>query len=902
MRRSYLDYAMSVIVSRALPDVRDGLKPVHRRILYSMEENNYHWNRPYRKSARVVGDVMGKYHPHGDSAIYDAMVRMAQSFSMRLPLIDGQGNFGSMDGDKAAAMRYTEARLARVTTALLDDLDKDTVDFQENYDATESEPTVLPARFPNLLVNGAGGIAVGMATNMAPHNLDEVITATLALIDDPSLTVEALMEHIPGPDFPTGGLILGRSGIRAAYHTGRGSVVMRGRVKSEKDDRVIVITEIPYQVNKSRMVEQIADTVRDKRIEGISDLRDESDRDGVRVVVELKRDANYDVVLSQLYRFTPLQTTFGVNALALRDGKPEQLNLKQILEAFIHFREEVITRRTKFELARARERAHVLAGLAVAVANIDDVIALIRAAADPEAARNGLMGRNWPAGDVAALIELIDEPGHKVAEDGTYRMSEIQARAILDLRLHRLTGLEREKIAADLREITDKIVDLLDILGSRTRLLEIMRQELRDVSEQFGDPGGRRTSIEDAEFEHDIEDLIQREDMVVTVTHKGYVKRVPLSTYRAQRRGGKGRAGMATRDEDFVSQVFVANTHTPMLLFSSRGMAYTRKVYRLPLGTPQARGKAWVNLLPLQEGESIATMMPLPEDEDSWDQLHVMFATSTGSVRRNALSDFTNIKANGKIAMKLVDDKGESLGELIAVQSCNADQDVLLAAASGKAIRFPVTDVRVFVGRNSTGVRGLKLQKGDTVISMSILAHAEADSTDTRDAYLRYANALRRDDEERPEPDPAFDQLAADEEFILSVTANGYGKRTSAYEYRIAGRGGQGIINIETSDRNGEVVASFPVEDDDHILLVTDGGQLIRCPVADIRIAGRNTQGVTLFKTAKDEHVVSVSRLGDVNGDDDDDDDEIEASGEDPEVATEAPSANGSDPTAGGED
>lgn len=892
MKRSYLDYAMSVIVSRALPDVRDGLKPVHRRILFSMEENNYHWNRPYRKSARIVGDVMGKYHPHGDSAIYDAMVRMAQEFSMRLPLIDGQGNFGSMDGDRAAAMRYTEARLARASTALLEDLDKDTVDFQANYDESEHEPTVLPARYPNLLVNGAGGIAVGMATNMAPHNLREVIAACLALIDDPSLSIDALMEFVPGPDFPTGGSILGRAGIHSAYHTGRGSVVMRGKVKSEKDDRVIVITEIPYQVNKSRMVEHIADTVRDKRIEGISDLRDESDRDGVRVVVELKRDANFEVVLSQLYRYTPLQTTFGINALALRNGRPEQLNLKQIFEAFIVFREEVVTRRTKFELKRARERAHILAGLAVAVANIDDIITLIRAAADPDAARAGLMERAWPAGDVAALIDLIDEPGHKVADDGTYHMSEVQARAILELRLQRLTGLERDKIAADLREITDKIIDYLDILRSRTRLLDILRAELREVAEQFGDDGGRRTTIEEAEFEHDIEDLIQREDMVVTLTHKGYVKRVPLSSYRAQRRGGKGRAGMATRDEDFVSQVFVANTHTPMLFFSSRGMAYTLKVYRLPLGSPQARGKALVNLLPLKDGERVATMMPLPEDQDTWDQLHVMFATSRGTVRRNALSDFTNIKSNGKIAMKLEDENGEPLGELIAVQPCEENQDVLLAAASGKCIRFPVTGVRLFAGRSSTGVRGLRLKNDDTVISMSILDHAKADSTEARNAYLRYASALRRDDVESPEVDPAFEALATAEQFILTVTRNGFGKRSSAYEYRIAGRGGQGIINIETSDRNGEVVASFPVEDGDQILLVTDGGQLIRCPVAGIRIAGRNTQGVILFKTAEDEHVVSVTRSSESMVDDEEDEDDFALNG-DPSQATE--DAQGSD-------
>jgi len=867
MKRSYLDYAMSVIVSRALPDVRDGLKPVHRRILFSMEENGYQWNRPYRKSARVVGDVMGKYHPHGDTAIYDAMVRMAQDFSMRLPLIDGQGNFGSMDGDRPAAMRYTEARLARSATALLDDLDKDTVDFQANYDESEHEPTVLPARFPNLLVNGAGGIAVGMATNVPPHNLGEVVAAALALIDDPEMTIEALMEIVPGPDFPTGGLIMGRAGIHAAYHTGRGSVVMRGRVTEENDERTIVITEIPYQVNKSRLVEQVAEAVRDKRIEGISDLRDESDRDGVRVVVELKRNANFEVVLSQLYRYTPLQTSFGVNALALDGGRPQQLTLKRMLEAFLAFREEVITRRTKYELRRARERAHILAGLAVAVANIDDIIAVIRNAADADAARRGLMDRAWPAQDVAPVIALIDEPGHAVDGDGNYRLSAIQTKAILDLRLQRLTGLEREKIAKDLEDVTARIVDYLDVLRSRIRVLDILRGELRDVAEQFGD-SPRRTTIEDAEFEHDIEDLIQREDMVVTLTHKGYVKRVPLSTYRAQRRGGKGRSGMATREEDFVSRIFVANTHTPMLFFTSRGMAHSRKVYRLPLGTPQARGRSLVNLLPLAEGETIATMMPLPENEESWGALHVMFSTSQGTVRRNALSDFTNIMANGKIAMKL-----EDKGELIGVQPCGEDDDVLLAAASGKCIRFSVTDVRVFAGRSSTGVRGIRLKDNDRVISMSILDHAEADSTAFRDAYLRHAMAVRRGDDEVPPHEPAYDELAAGEQFILTVTENGYGKRSSAYEYRIAGRGGQGIINIETSDRNGEVVASFPVGDEDQILLVTDGGQLIRCPVADIRIAGRNTQGVTLFKTAEGERVVSVSRLDEsvLDGDEDED-------------------------------
>jgi DNA gyrase subunit A len=869
MRRSYLDYAMSVIVSRALPDVRDGLKPVHRRILYAMHESGYDWNRPYRKSARVVGDVMGKYHPHGGEAIYDAMVRMAQEFSLRLPLIDGQGNFGSMDGDPPAAMRYTEVRMAQSAATLLDDIDEDTVPFQDNYDNSAQEPTVLPARFPHLLVNGAGGIAVGMATNMAPHNLGEVIDAALALIDDPEITIPGLMEHLPRPDFPTGGVILGHAGVLSAYHTGRGSVIVRGRTVAEsfgKDREAIIVTEIPYQVNKSRMVEQIADAVRDKRIEGISALRDESDRDGVRVVIELKREAVYEVVLNQLYRYTPLQVSFGINALALNGGRPEQLDIKQILAAFLAFREDVITRRTMHRLAKARARAHILIGLAVAVANIEAVIALIRAAPDPAEARAGLMAERWPAAQVAPLIALIQEPGGTLHDDGGYTMTEVQARAILELRLQRLTALERDKIGDELGALVESIIDFLDILKSRTRLLDIMRTELREVRDQFATP--RRTTMEEAEFEHDIEDLIQREDMVVTVSLAGYIKRVPLSTYRAQRRGGRGRAGMATREEDFVSQVFVANTHTPMLFFTTGGMAHQLKVYKLPMAAPQARGKAMVNLLPLREGETIATMMPLPEDEASWADLHVMFATSRGQVRRNSLSDFTRIKANGKIAMKLEDPDGSSLGALIAVQTCAENQDVLLATAGGKCIRFPVAAVRLFSGRTSTGVRGIRLAEDDRVISMSILDHTEID-TETRDSYIRYANARRRNgDEESDSEDAAAtiteaqaQALEAGEEMILTVTANGFGKRSSAYEYRITGRGGQGVINIDSTGRNGPVVAAFPVAEVDQVMLVTDAGQLIRTPVADIRITGRGTQGVTLFKTEAGESVVSVSRL-----------------------------------------
>ncbi|MEW5730006.1 MAG: DNA gyrase subunit A [Pseudomonadota bacterium] len=861
MKRSYLDYAMSVIVSRALPDVRDGLKPVHRRILYAMKENGYDFNKPFRKSARIVGDVMGKYHPHGDAAIYDAMVRMAQDFSMRLPLIDGQGNFGSMDGDPPAAMRYTEARMARSAHSLIEDIDKETVDFGPNYDDSTVEPLVLPARFPNLLVNGAGGIAVGMATNIPPHNLGEVIDACHALIDNPDMTPEQLMEIVPGPDFPTGGTILGRSGIRSAYTTGRGSVIMRGRCHVEeirKDREAIVVTEVPYQVNKARMLEQIAELVRDKKIEGISDLRDESDRDGVRVVIEIKRDAIADVVLAQLYRFTPLQTSFGVNALALNGGRPQMMPLKEILQAFIAFREEVITRRTIYELGKARDRAHVLAGLAIAVANIDEVIALIRAAPDPGTAREQLMARDWPVGDVEPLIRLIDEPGRGIVE-GNYKLSEAQAKAILDLRLHRLTGLERDKIGDELREIGDQIKEYLEILSSRPKLLEVLRGELVEIRAQFATP--RRTTIEDAEFEHDIEDLIAREDMVVTVTNTGYIKRVPLSTYRAQKRGGKGRSGMSMKEEDFISQVFVTSTHTPVLFFSSTGIAYKLKVYRLPLGSPQAKGKAMVNILPLDEGETISTVMPLPEDESTWGDMHVMFCTSTGDVRRNLLSDFVDIRANGKIAMKL--NEGE---RLIAVRTCSESDDVLLATRMGKAIRFPVPEVRVFAGRNSTGVRGIRLD-GDEVISMSILKHVDFDM-ETRDAYLRGELT-----------GPEAERMSAAEEMILTVTENGFGKRTSAYEYRITGRGGQGIANIDLTEKNGPVVGSFPVNHEDEIMLVSNGGTLIRIPVDDIRIAGRKTQGVTLFRTAEGERVVSVARLCDLNGSSEEPEDE-EGTGE----------------------
>ena len=877
MRRSYLDYAMSVIVSRALPDVRDGLKPVHRRILHSMNENGYDWNKPYRKSARVVGDVIGKYHPHGDQSIYDALVRMAQDFSMRLPLLDGQGNFGSVDGDPPAAMRYTEVRMGKPAHALLEDIDKDTVDFQDNYDNSEREPTVLPARFPNLLVNGAGGIAVGMATNIPPHNLGEVVDATIAVMENPAINFEELNQIVPGPDFPTGGIILGRSGIRAAQSTGRGSVVMRGKVTIEeirKDREAIIIHEIPYQVNKASMIEKIAELVREKRIEGISDIRDESDRHGMRVVIEIKRDAVGDVVLNQLYKFSQLQTSFGVNSVALTGGRPEMMTLKDMLEAFVAFREEVVTRRTKFLLNKARDRAHILVGLAIAVANIDEVIHLIRHAPDPATAREQLMARDWPAKDMAPLIRLIADPRHQLKEDGSYRLSEEQARAILDLRLQRLTALGRDEISDELEKLGAEIKDYLEILGSRARVQQIIRDELTAVKTEFATP--RRTEIADYLGDVDDEDLIAQEDMVVTVSHTGYIKRVPLTTYRAQRRGGKGRSGMQTKDEDFVTRLFVADTHTPVLFFSSRGMAYKMKVWKLPLAAPQARGKALINLLPLEEGERITTIMPLPEDENTWGELDVMFATTRGTVRRNKLSDFVEVRQNGKIAMKL--DEGDGI---VGVETCTDSDDVLLTTAKGQAIRFKVTDVRVFAGRNSVGVRGISLADGDEVISMTVLRGFEA-TADERAAYIKLRRAMEgeeleaADGEDEGTADAGISQeryieMGAAEQFILTLSENGFGKRSSAYEYRVTGRGGKGITAMTVNDRNGDLVASFPVEETDQIMLVTDGGQLIRCPVNDIRIAGRSTQGVTVFRTAEDETVVSVSRISeDVNGDADD--------------------------------
>ncbi|MBY0531076.1 MAG: DNA gyrase subunit A [Xanthobacteraceae bacterium] len=869
LSRSYLDYAMSVIVSRALPDVRDGLKPVHRRILYSMNENGYQWNKPYRKSARIVGDVIGKYHPHGDQSVYDALVRMAQDFSMRVELIDGQGNFGSVDGDPPAAMRYTEVRLRKIADALVDDLDKQTVDYQDNYDGSEREPVVLPAKFPNLLVNGAGGIAVGMATNIPPHNLGEVIDACIALIDKPDITLEELTEIVPGPDFPTGGIILGKGGIRQAYHLGRGSIMVRGRVAIETDKKEresIIITEIPYQVNKASMIERIAELVRDKKIDGIGDIRDESSRLGMRVVIELRREAVSEIVLNQLYRFTALQSSFPANMVALTGGRPATMSLQDMVSAFVAFREEVIGRRTKFLLNKARDRAHILVGLAIAVANIDEVIKLIRGAKDPQTARDGLMAREWPAKDVKALVELIDDPRHKVSSKGTYKLSEEQARAILDLRLQRLTALGRDEIAAELDTLGKEIAEYLDILRSRARIQSIIKTELAEIKKEFATP--RKTEISGEEIgEIDEEALITPEDMVVTVSHAGYVKRVPLSTYRAQRRGGKGRAGMQTREEDFVSRLFVASTHDEVLFFSSRGRAYTLKVWKLPLAAPQARGKAFVNLLPIQPDEAITSIITMPSDDAEREKLNIMFATTAGGVRRNALSDFVDIRRSGIIAMKL--DEGEAIAD---VALCTDADDILLSTAAGQCIRFPVSDVRVFKGRDSTGVRGIKLENKDKLISMAIIRHIEAISEE-RVAYLKLANAVRRGDEAEGEPDDEekvgsielsqqrYAEMGAAEQFILTLTDLGYGKRTSSFEYRITGRGGKGIVAMSLGKKNGRVVGSFPVEESDQIMLVTDGGKLIRTPVKDIRIAGRSTQGVIVFDTADDEKVVSVERI-----------------------------------------
>ena len=879
LKRSYLDYAMSVIVQRALPDARDGLKPVHRRILYSMHENGYDWNKAYRKSARVVGDVIGKYHPHGDQSIYDALVRMAQDFSMRAPLIDGQGNFGSVDGDPPAAMRYTEVRRAKIAHALTEDIDKETVEFRDNYDGTEREPVVLPSRFPNLLVNGSSGIAVGMATNIPPHNLGEVIDACLAYIEDPSINLEALTEIVPGPDFPTGALLIGKQNARAALARGRGSILMRARCAVEeirKDREAIIVTELPYQVNKAVLTERIAELVRDKRVEGISDIRDESDRSGMRLVIELKRDASSEVVLNQLYRFSNLQQSFGVNMLALNDGRPVQMNLKELLAAFVAFREEVVTRRTKFDLSKARDRGHILVGLAVAVANIDDVIKLIRGAADAAAAREQLMARAWPAKDVGPLVALIADPRHKVEEGNTIRLSEEQAKAILDLRLQRLTALGRDEINDEAQKLGLAIADYLDILSSRGRVLTIIRDELAAIRDEFATP--RKTELIDADIEMEDEALIEREDVAVTVTHAGYIKRTPLAEYRVQGRGGKGRSGMATRDEDFVTSLFVASTHAWLLFFSSTGMAYKLKVWRLPEARIAGKGKAMVNLLPLAEGERITTILALPENDTEWDTLNVVFATKSGDVRRNQLSDFAQVNKNGKIAMKLEPGDG-----IIGVATCTDADDFLLTTRGGKAIRFPVGDVRVFKGRDSTGVRGIKLGKDDEVVSLSLLYHSDATSAEAR-AYLKQASAARRaesgeaeapveaeddaDDgvEEATLTPERYATLGAREQFVLTLSQTGFGKRSSSYEYRVTGRGGSGIVAIGMGKKNSAVIASFPVEESDDLMMISDGGQTIRVAVSGISIQGRAAQGVTVFRVDEGERVVSVERIADVGG------------------------------------
>ena len=877
MKTSYLDYAMSVIVSRALPDVRDGLKPVHRRILYACQEAGYVAGRPYRKCSRIVGDVMGKYHPHGDQAIYDALARMVQPWSMRVPLIDGQGNFGSMDPDPPAAMRYTEARLAKVANFLLADFDKDTVNFQPNYDASESEPQVLPARFPNLLVNGAGGIAVGMATNIPPHNLGEVLAACRAYMDDPAIASEGLMEHVLGPDFPTAPLILGMSGIRSAYTTGRGSIMMRSRHVVEEgrgDRRSIVLTAIPYQVGKNGLVEKIAEAAKDKRIEGVADIRDESNREGVRIVIDLKRDATPEVVLNQLWRHTPAQSSFPANMLAIRGGRPETLTLRDIIESFVRFREEVITRRSKFELLKARERAHILLGLVVAVTNLDEVVKLIRGSASPVAAREALLKRPWPIAEIAPYIALV-EAVEPQARAKTYRLSEAQVKAILELRLHRLTALGREEIGGELNELAQSIGELLEILANRARLYEVMREEFAEVEAEFATP--RVTELAAAADGIEDEDLIEREDMVVTVTMTGYIKRTPLSIFREQKRGGKGRAGMQTKEEDAVTNLFVTSTHNPVLFFSNLGQVYRMKVWRLPEGGPNTKGRPMVNLLPLSEGETISTVLPLPEDEAEWGGLHIMFATARGTVRRNSMDAFANIRATGKRAMRFGDSEGEENDpndRLIGVSLLTEEDDVFLATRNGKAIRFKSTDVREFQSRDSQGVRGIRLKPGDQVISMSILRRVGT-RPEEREAYLKCPPWRDREEVECTLSAERFAEMAEKEQFILTVTENGYGKRSSAYEYRRTNRGGQGITNIDTSERNGGVVASFPARQGEALMLVTDQGKMIRTTVGDIRIMGRNTQGVTIFRIADEEHVVSVAKI------EESDEEEIEVDGGD---------------------
>ena len=868
MRTAYLDYAMSVIVSRAIPDLRDGLKPVHRRILYHMDDAGYTHDKGYRKSAKPVGEVMANYHPHGDGAIYDALVRMAQDFSMSVPLIEGQGNFGSMDGDSPAAMRYTESRLEKIARALLDDINKDTVDFQDNYDGKEREPVVLPARYPNILVNGSEGIAVGMATRIPPHNLGEVIDATLALIDDPDLSSEQLIDYVPAPDFPTGGLILGRSGARKAYLEGRGSVIVRAKTRVEelrKDRWAIIIDEIPYQVNKATMIERIAEAARDKKIEGIAHVQDESDRNGVRVVIELKRDATAEVVLNQLFRFTPMQTSFGCNMLALNGGRPEQLTLRRFLTSFLEFREEVVLRRTAFELRKARERSHILCGLAVAVSNVDEVVATIRASADASEAREKLMSRRWPAQDIADYIRLIDDPTHKINEDGTYYLSETQARAILDLRLQRLTQIGVKEVTDELEELAAKIKEYLAILSSRERIMGIIAHELREVKDAFAVP--RRTEIAEWSGDMEDEDLIEREDMVVTVTSGGYIKRTPLVEFRSQRRGGKGLAGMQTKEEDLVTTLFVANTHTQLLFFTTDGIVYKLKTWRLPQGGRTAKGKAIVNILPIPTGVSIAAIMPVDREEDEWDDLQIVFATSAGDVRRNALSDFTNVKSNGKIAMKLPDDVS-----LVNARIASESDDMMLVTNSGRAIRFPTTDVRVFKGRDSTGVRGIRLQGNDRVVSMSVIRHFEA-TPEERAAYLKQRRLMAGVTEE-PEGDEddvqpgnlspdRYAEMSAAENLILTITSGGMGKLSSSHDYPVRGRGGQGVTAMDKAMRGGELVVSFPVEMDDQIMLATSKGQSIRVPIDGISFRSRSAGGVRVFNTATGEEVVSVALIAD---------------------------------------
>ena len=886
MKKSYLDYAMSVIVSRAIPDVCDGLKPVHRRILYAMNETGCHYNKAYKKSARIVGDVMGKYHPHGDAAIYDALVRMAQDFSMGVPLIDGQGNFGSMDGDSAAAMRYTESRMQKVTTKLLDDIDKDTVDFHENYDGSLKEPDVLPAKFPNILVNGAGGIAVGMATNIPPHNLGEVIDATNAYIDNEDITVEELYDYVPAPDFPTGGVILGRSGSRSAAHTGRGSVIVRAKTEIEEISSgkfAIIATEVPYQVNKARLIEKIAELVRDKKIDGITDLRDESNKSGVRVVIELRRDVIPEVVLNQLYNYTQLQVSFGVNLLALNEGKPQQMNLFDVIKAFVKFRENVITRRSIFLLNKARDKAHILIGLTLAVDSIDEVISMIRSSKDTLEAKQRLLSAKWNAVEASNLIELIGDNKNHI-EDGKCYFTEEQVQAILDMRLARLTGLERQKIADELLSLRKEIEGYLELLSDRKNILSLMKSELIEIKEEFAIP--RRTIIDENEYEHDIEDLIAEEDVVITVTMEGYIKRVPLSTYKAQRRGGKGRAGLKKAEDDVLVEMFVTSTHSPILFFSNKGIVYRMKAYKIPVSSPQAKGRALVNLLPLDKEEKITTIMPLPKDEEEWKDLNLVFATSEGNIRRSHMDDFKNIQSNGKIAIKL-----EGKDHLVSVDFCNENDHILLASKLGKSIRFPVSALRIIKSRSSSGVRGMKLSKGDEVISQTILNESSFDA-ELKKIYLSIPIETRKEIAESGDhaliPDTVNEvtvekdkivEMSKQEQFILSITTNGYGKRSSSFDYRVTNRGGSGIINILTSERNGDVIASFPSADGDEIVIMTNQGKLIRCRVSEIRVAGRNTQGVTLLKTEKGEAVVSVAKVSGADEDDsefDNEDDESE--------------------------